>query len=433
MNVISIINRKKRGFALTDDEIKYFVTGILSGEIADYQASALLMAICLKGLDFEETLSLTRAMRDSGEIADLRDFDGVKIDKHSTGGVGDSTTFIILPILATLGYKSVKMSGRGLGHTGGTIDKLDSIKGFNSSKNAQELKNQIDEVGCCVIGQSPNMCPADKYLYALRDVTGTVDSIPLICASIMSKKLASGCDVIMLDVKVGDGAFMKNFADALELAELMCAIGRREGKITLAMITDMNQPLSRHVGNAIEVEGAIAVLKGGKSRLRDLSVAIASNIVMEVESLDYATAFEKVNTVLDNGQAYGAFLDMISAQGGDISSIKRAKYKTVIKASKNGTVTKIHTELLGRAVCELGGGRKKKEDAIDHGVGSINSVNISDRVEEGDTLCTVYSSRALSQDEINGFSEVFEIEDVSLDKPRLIYAKIDKKGEIMLY
>lgn len=433
MNVISIINRKKKGFSLTEEEIKYFVTGVLSGEIADYQASALLMAICLKGFDFEETLALTRAMRDSGEVADLSAFSGVKIDKHSTGGVGDTTTFIIQPILATLGYKSIKMSGKGLGHTGGTIDKLESIKGFDSSKKIDELKKQINDVGFCIIGQSPKMCPADKYLYALRDVTGTVDSIPLICASIMSKKLASGCDVIMLDVKVGDGAFMKSFSDALELAELMCAIGRREGKITLAMITDMNQPLSRYVGNAIEVEGAVKVLKGEKSRLRDLSVAIASNIVMEVEAIDYASAFEKVNKVIDNGQAYGAFLDMVSAQGGDISSIEEAEYKTEIKSTTSGTVTKIYTELLGRAVCELGGGRKKKDDVIDYRVGCINNVSVSDKVKVGDTLCRVCSSWALTDEEIKGFREVFQIEDVSLDKPRLIYAKIDKKGEIILY
>lgn len=432
MNVISIINRKKQGLMLSDEEINYFVEGILSGEIADYQASALLMAICLKGLNFDETLALTRAMRDSGDIVDLSDIDGVTIDKHSTGGVGDTTTFIILPILASLGYKSVKMSGRGLGHTGGTIDKLDSIKGFNSAKSFYELKNQIDEVGFCIIGQSPKMCPADKYLYALRDVTGTVDSIPLICASIMSKKLASGCDVIMLDVKFGDGAFMKNFSDALELAELMCAIGRSEGKTTLAMITDMNQPLNRYVGNAIEVEGAIEVLKGEKSRLRDLSVAIASNIVMEIESIDYSTAFEKVNEVLDNGLAYTKFLDMISAQGG-IAFMERAEHKTEIKALSNGTITKINTELLGRVICELGGGRMKKDDVIDYRVGSISSVRVSDRVKVGDVLCEVYSSEPLSEEKVKAFREVFEIDNVSLDKPRLIYAKIDKKGEIILY
>ena len=433
MNIISIINRKKQGLALTNDEIQYFVDGVLSGEIADYQASALLMAICLKGLDFDETLALTRCMRDSGEIADLSQFCGIKIDKHSTGGVGDSTTFVILPILSALGYKSIKMSGRGLGHTGGTIDKLDSIEGFTSSLSINELKEQIDDVGFCVIGQTPNMCPADKYLYALRDVTGTVDSIPLICASIMSKKLASDCDVIMLDVKVGDGAFMKNFTDALALSELMCKIGRTEGKTTIAMITDMNQPLSNHIGNSLEVEGAIKVLKGEKSRLRDLSVAIASNIIMDVENIDYAEAFVKVCEVIDNGKAYDKFKKMISSQGGDINLLKNADIVTKIKSDKSGTITKIRTEDIGNAVCDLGGGRRKKDDVIDYGVGVVTKVVVSDSVKIGDILCEVYSNKPLTTQEIERFKSVFEIDNVSLDKPRIIYVKIDKKGEIILY
>lgn len=433
MNVISIINRKKQGFQLSEEEINYFVDGILSGEIADYQASALLMAICLKGLDFDETLYLTRAMKNSGDIVDLSEFDGTKIDKHSTGGVGDSTTFIILPILSSLGYKCIKMSGRGLGHTGGTIDKLESIKGFSTTIGEDELKKQIDKVGFCVIGQSKNICPADKYLYALRDVTGTVDSIPLICASIMSKKLASSSDVVMLDVKVGDGAFMKNFEDALTLAELMCAIGRREGKLTLAIITDMNQPLSTYVGNSLEVEGAIEVLKGGKSRLRDLSVAITANIIMDVEDVDYATAFLKVNEQIDNGEAYKCFLDMISAQGGDISTLKRAEHKYDLTAKTCGTVRKIYTEKLGNLVCDLGGGRRKKEDLIDHTVGVVNCVKVADKVNVGDILCSIYSKEPLDEKKIEAFCSVFEIEDVSLDKPRLIYAKINKEGKIVLY
>ena len=433
MNVIDIINRKKQGFALTEEEINYFIKGILSGEIADYQASSLLMAICLKGLDFDETLYLTRAMRDSGDKADLSIFNSLTIDKHSTGGVGDSTTFIILPILSALGYKSIKMSGKGLGHTGGTIDKLDSIKGFSSSKSVSQLKEQIDKVGFCIIGQTLDMCPADKYLYALRDVTGTVDSIPLIASSIMSKKLASNCDVIMLDIKVGDGAFMKNFADALALAELMCAIGRREGKITLAMITDMNQPLSTYIGNGLEIQGAIAVLQGEKSRLRDLSVAIASNILMEIENIDYATAFSKVTDIIDSKKAYQKFASMVTSQGGDLTSIATAKYTTEIKADKRGSISKINTEKLGSLVCDLGGGRRKKGDAIDYGVGVKNHVVVSTSVEIGDLLCTVYSNEPLVDEKIALFRDLFEIDNVSLDKPRLIYAKIDKNGEIMLY
>ena len=433
MNVIEIINRKKQGFALSESEIKYFVDGIISGEIADYQASALLMAICLKGFDFDETLALTRAMRDSGDIADLSKYSGVKVDKHSTGGVGDSTTFVILPILASLGYKSVKMSGRGLGHTGGTLDKLDSIKGFSSTISFKNLKAQIESVGFCIVGQTLNTCPADKYLYALRDVTGTVDSIPLICASIMSKKLASNPDVIMLDVKVGDGAFMKNFEDALSLAEIMCAIGRQEGKTTLAMITDMNQPLSNYVGNSLEIEGAIDVLKGEKSRLRDLSVALASNIVSDVEGVDYATAFEKVVATLDDGRAYTKFNEMVTAQGGDIATLKRAEFTTDVIANTTGTVTAIHTEALGSLVCDLGGGRRKKEDNIDYTVGVKNNVIVSDRVKAGDILATIYSTKPLNDGEIARFHGVFEIDNVSLDKPRLIYAKIDKEGKIVLY
>ena len=433
MNVIEIINRKKQGFALSESEIKYFVDGIISGEIADYQASALLMAICLKGFDFDETLALTRAMRDSGDIADLSKYSGVKVDKHSTGGVGDSTTFVILPILASLGYKSVKMSGRGLGHTGGTLDKLDSIKGFSSTISFKNLKAQIESVGFCIVGQTLNTCPADKYLYALRDVTGTVDSIPLICASIMSKKLASNPDVIMLDVKVGDGAFMKNFEDALSLAEIMCAIGRQEGKTTLAMITDMNQPLSNYVGNSLEIEGAIDVLKGGKSRLRDLSVALASNIVSDIEGVDYATAFEKVVATLDDGRAYRKFNEMVTAQGGDIATLKRAEFTTDVIANTTGTVTAIHTEALGSLVCDLGGCRSKKEYNIDYTVGVKNNVIVSDRVKAGDILATVYSAKPLNDGEIARFHGVFEIDNVSLDKPRLIYAKIDKEGKIVLY
>ena len=433
MNVIDIINRKKQGYPLSSEEINYFIKGILSGEIADYQASALLMAMCLKGLDFDETLCLTRAMRDSGEVADFSCFGNLKPDKHSTGGVGDSTTFVVLPILASLGYKSVKMSGRGLGHTGGTLDKLDSISGLTTAINSDKIKEQMEEVGFAIIGQTMDICPADKYLYALRDVTGTVDSIPLISASIMSKKLASGSDLILLDVKCGDGAFMKNFADALTLAETMCAIGRREGKKTLAMITDMNEPLSKCVGNSLEILGAIDALKGEKSRLKDLSVAISANIVSDIESIDYATAFEKVNAVIKDGTAYKKFLDMIKAQGGDIDKIACAKYKTEIKAETDGYVQKIETEALGSFVCELGGGRRKKDDVIDYSVGLKNNVSVVDEVKKGDVLTVVHSNRELTEKEINSVRSFFTLVPYSLDKPRLIYAKINSVGEIILY
>jgi len=433
MKIVDIINRKKQGFSLSEEEINYFISGVMSGEVADYQASALLMAICLKGFDFDETLYLTRAMRDSGAIADLSFVDGVKPDKHSTGGVGDSTSFVIMPILAALGYNSVKMSGRGLGHTGGTLDKLDSIQGFSSALSEERIKKQVEEIGLCIVGQTQNLCPADKVLYALRDVTGTVDSVALISASIMSKKLASGADLIVLDVKYGDGAFMKNFADALSLAETMCAIGRKEGKITLAIVTDMNEPLSRFVGNSLEIQGAIGVLKGEKSRLRDLSVLIASNIVCEIEKVDYATAFEKVKTVLDDGRAYQKFAELVKYQGGDIEKIAKAEFVTEIKAESDGYVSKIHTEKLGGLVCDLGGGRRKKEDKIDYSVGVVNNVVVSDKVQKGDVLTEVHSSRPLTEKEIRDFSSIFELSSYSLDKPRLVYAKINPNGEINLY
>ncbi len=432
MNVIDIINRKKQGFSLSESEINYFVDGILTGEIADYQASALLMAICLKGFDFDETLFLTRAMRDSGEIADFSMIEGVKPDKHSTGGVGDSTTFVVLPILAALGYKAVKMSGRGLGHTGGTLDKLDGI-GVKTSLTLDDIKNQINDIGFAIIGQTLNMCPADKYLYALRDVTGTVDSIPLITASIMSKKLASGSDLIMLDVKCGSGAFMKNFPDALSLAEMMCAIGRREGKKTIAMITNMDEPLSTYIGNSLEISGAIGALKGEKSRLKDLSVAISANVVSEIEGVDYSTAFEKVINVINDGSAYSKFVEMISAQGGNFDNVKPAEFVTEILSESDGYVEKIRAEKLGQFVCDLGGGRRKKEDLIDHSVGVINKVIVSDKVNKGDVLTVVHSSRELTRDEIDLVRSYFSITPHSLDKPRLMYAKINSNGEINLY
>ena len=431
MNIIEIIDRKKRGLQLSADEIQFFIDGILSGEIADYQASSLLMAICLKGFNFDETVALTRAMRYSGDQVDLSSFEGVKIDKHSTGGVGDSTSFLIMPILAALGYKCVKMSGKGLGHTGGTLDKLQSV-GAKYDISGDKLKEQIDSVGFAILGQTANVAPADKYLYALRDVTATVDSIPLIAASIMSKKLASGSDVIVLDVKYGKGAFMKNFGDSVELAETMCAIGRAEGKKTIALITDMNEPLSTHVGNSIEVEGALDVLSGKKSRLKDLSIALSANALCVVENIDYATAFDKVCKVLDDGSALEKFKDMIKAQGGDLSKLKRANYECSVLSKTQGFVHGIDALKVGELVCSLGGGRVKKEDKIDYTVGAILNVSVGDKVSEGDPLMKVYSTAPLTSEETNKIDSIFSIESESLDKPRLVYAKIDEKGEIIL-
>lgn len=431
MNIIELIERKKRGLTLTDGEIQYFVDGILSGDICDYQASAMLMAICLKGFSFDETVALTRAMRYSGDQVDLSAFSGVKIDKHSTGGVGDSTSFLIMPILSALGYNCVKMSGKGLGHTGGTLDKLQSV-GAKYDISGQKLIDQINSVGFAILGQTANVAPADKYLYALRDVTATVDSIPLIASSIMSKKLASGGDVIVLDVKCGKGAFMKDFESAISLAETMCAIGRAEGKKTIALITDMNEPLSCNIGNSIEVIGALDALSGKNCRLKDLSVALASNAISVVENIDYATAFEKVIKVINDGSALKKFQEMIKAQGGDLSNIKVAECETVFYSDKDGYISEIDALKLGEFVCSLGGGRLKKEDDIDYGVGAILSVKVGDKVNKGDKLITVYSNKPLTENQRAKINSIFGMQSETLDKPRLVYAKINDKGEIIL-
>ncbi len=430
MTIRDIIRRKKKGLQLSCDEIEYFVKGTLSGEIADYQASALLMAICLKGFSFEETVCLTRAMRFSGEQADLSCYSGVKIDKHSTGGVGDSTSFLVMPILGALGYKCVKMSGRGLGHTGGTLDKLDAI-GVDTSIPTDKLREQIDKIGFAIIGQTLNMCPADKYLYALRDVTETVDSIPLIASSIMSKKLASGGDLIVLDVKYGKGAFMTSFADAVELAETMCAIGRAEGKKTIALISDMNEPLSSCVGNAIEVEGAIKALSGEKGKLRDLSIALSANALSVAEGIDYAKAFEKVVDVLDSGLALKFFEEMVKAQGGNLD-IKKAEFNFDVTAKSSGFIHEIDALKIGDFVCDLGGGRRKKDDLIDYGVGVILNVRVGDKINQGDKLLTVYSKEPINEEQLKRVYDIFSIKSESLDKPRLVYAKINELGEISI-
>ena len=431
MNIKEILQRKKSGLELTGEQIRYFVDGVLPGEIADYQASALLMAICLKGFSFDETVELTRAMRYSGAQVDLTRFDGVKIDKHSTGGVGDSTSFLVMPILSALGYKCVKMSGKGLGHTGGTLDKLESV-GAKFDISEEKLNKQIDEVGFAILGQTKDVAPADKYLYALRDVTETVDSIPLIASSIMSKKLASGGDVIVLDVKFGKGAFMKKFVDAVALAEMMCAIGRAEGKVTIALITDMNEPLSSYVGNSIEIEGAIKALSGEKCRLKDLSVALSATALSVVENIDYTTAFEKVYGVINSGEALARFEKMIEYQGGDLTFLKRAEYEFSYFSDCDGYVHEIDAQEVGELVCSIGGGRLRKEDKIDYTVGAILSVKVGDEVKKGDKLITFYSNKPLQESETKRISNIFNIESQILDKPRLIYAKIDEKGEIIL-
>lgn len=379
MNMYEIITKKKRGGKLTEAEIEFFVNGFTCGEIPDYQASALLMAICINGMDDEETGFLTAAMRDSGDKTDLSCFGGRAVDKHSTGGVGDKTSLVVLPIVASLGCVAAKMSGRGLGHTGGTVDKLESISGYKTELSAEEFMKIASETGIALVGQSGNFAPADKKLYALRDVTATVDSIPLIASSIMSKKLAAGADVIVLDVKTGSGAFMKTEAEARLLAEKMVSIGESCGKKCAAVISDMDVPLGRAVGNALEVKEALRLLKyAGKPEqisdindLKELCLELSSNIVALCFNKTTEAARDECIQSLESGAAFRTFCRWIKAQGGDLSFTEnpedfcKAAFSHEVKAPCSGRIMHMDSELVGRAASSIGAGRICKEDTID--------------------------------------------------------------------
>lgn len=399
MNVCDIINKTKHGQTLSYDEIKWLIDSYVSGEIPDYQISAWLMAVYFNPLSVEETKNLTLIMRDSGDVADLCAVDGVTVDKHSTGGIGDKTTLVIAPVCAACGIKVPKMSGRGLGFTGGTIDKLESIPGFNVSIDFEKYVGNINTIGTSVISQSGNLVPADKKLYALRDVTATVDSIPLICSSIMSKKLATGSDCILLDVKTGSGAFMKNAENAKKLAELMVEVGNEAGKKCRAIITDMNQPLGKAAGNALEVIEATEVLKGNeKGRLYDLCMTLSAHMLELAGKGSIDECRKMAEEAVGNGSALGKFRDMITAQGGnadfidDYSLLPTASHKLEIYAEKGGFISEINCEGIGNTALKTGAGRAKKEDGIDHGAGVIMNCEIGKAVAEGDLLMTLYSN-----------------------------------------
>lgn len=393
MNIISIIEKKKYGYALSEEEIRFVVEGIVDNSIPDYQLSALLMAIVLKGMNKDETYNLTRYMSLNGDQAKFDSVDGLVADKHSTGGVGDSTTFVVLPVIAALGIKVAKMSGRGLGHTGGTIDKLESIPNFKTELSSDEFIKIINKKGIAIIGQTLNMCTADKKLYALRDVTATVDSIPLITSSIMSKKIAGGADIITLDVKCGNGAFMQDKANAIELANMMVDIGKQAGKRVSAVVTDMNQPLDTYIGNKLEIMGAINVLKGEKNRLYEVSKVIASLIIKDALSINLQDAVIKVDEVIRNGKAYEKLIDIIATQGGDIGYIKNIsegnRYIDILSDSE-GYISFIDTKELGNILVALGGGRMSLEDKIDYEVGLKMYVELGNKVTVGDRLLRVY-------------------------------------------
>ncbi|MGI6295099.1 MAG: thymidine phosphorylase [Armatimonadota bacterium] len=400
MTIPDIIAAKRDGLELSGEDIRRLVLGYTAGEIADYQMSAFLMAAYIRGLNFAETAELTSAMVDSGNALDLSKIKGIKVDKHSTGGVGDKTTLVIVPMLAACGLKVPKMSGRGLGFTGGTVDKLESIPGFNTSLSLNGFIKQINKIGAAIAGQTADMAPADKMIYALRDVTATVDSIPLISASIMSKKIACGADVILLDVKVGNGAFMKDLDDARELAGTMISIGRNLNRKVGAIITDMNQPLGRAVGNSLEVREAIDTLSGhGPADLTQLCIELCAAVLnLSDPECCIETARSLAKNALFSGAALGKFGQIIRAQGGDADVVYNpalmgeARIIKDVTAESAGVVSEIDTAGVGKAASALGAGRQRKEDRIDPVAGVVVEKKIGDKVEIGDTIATIHGS-----------------------------------------
>ena len=409
MNMVDIITKKRDGGELSPDEIHFFIDNYVKGSIPDYQASALLMAIYFRGLSRAETFALTEAMEFSGDVEDLSDLPGVKVDKHSTGGVGDKTTLVVAPVAAAAGVTVAKMSGRGLGFTGGTADKLEAIPGFRTRLEPEEFRKQLEELGLAVITQTGSITPADKKIYALRDVTGTVESPGLIASSIMSKKLAAGSDGIVLDVKCGSGALLKNLEEAENLAELMIDIGRNAGRKMVAVISDMSQPLGQAVGNALEVEEAIQVLKGGGPEdLRQLCLELAGEMIWiggRAESFQEGKNIAR--KVLEDGSALEKFREMVRRQGGDDRIIEEpdrmgsSRYSRDVFAERDGFIAEMAAQEIGRASQHLGAGRLRKEDEIDFTAGIRMHVRIGNFVKEGDVLATLYGadSRRLEEAE----------------------------------
>lgn len=400
MRMYDIILKKRDGGELSPEEIAFFVKGYTDGSIPDYQASALTMAIFYKGMTEAETVCLTQEMAQSGDQIDLSRFGDLTVDKHSTGGVGDKTTLIVAPTVASLGGKLAKMSGRGLGHTGGTVDKLESIDGYNTTLKAEEFFAQVEKVGISVIGQSGNLTPADKKLYALRDVTATVDSIPLITSSIMSKKIAAGSKNIVLDVKCGSGAFMKTLADAEILAENMVKIGKGCGRNIAAVISDMDVPLGENVGNALEVIEAIDVLKGNKKGdLYEVCTALATQMISLTLSLDPDKAKQMVVGAIEDGSAFNKMKEWVAAQGGDanmldnVSLFKKAEIVYEIKSEQSGFVSQMDAAEIGNTACILGAGRASKDDVIDFAAGIVIKKKVGDEVEIGETLAVLYTNK----------------------------------------
>lgn len=433
MRMYDIIRKKRDGGVLTPAEIRFFVEGYTNGEIPDYQAAALCMAIYYRGMTLEETSELTFAVRDSGERLDFSAIHGIRVDKHSTGGVGDKTSLVVTPIVATLGVKVAKMSGRGLGHTGGTIDKLESIEGFNTSLPIHEFERIVNEIGIAIVGQTATLAPADKKLYALRDVTATVDSMPLIASSIMGKKLAADDDCIVLDVKTGSGAFLKTVEDSRTLAELMVGIGKRAGKQMLALITDMDIPLGSAIGNSLEVIEAIETLKGnGPEDLTEICVALASHMLSLAGYGTYEACEARVRGVIADGSALDTLAKMVGAQGGNPEWIYHpelfpvATYQKEVLAEQDGYIYHTDTEGYGIACLMLGAGRNTMADQIDFTAGIRLHRKTGDFVKVGEPIATLYTSRdGLLAGAEARFRQATTISDTAPESRPLILAKVD--------
>ncbi|MCI2889467.1 pyrimidine-nucleoside phosphorylase [Staphylococcus hominis] len=428
MRMVDIIEKKRDGQTLTKEEIEFFIEGYTNGDIPDYQASSLAMAIFFQDMNEEERAALTMAMVNSGDVIDLSKINGIKVDKHSTGGVGDTTTLVLAPLVAAVGVPVAKMSGRGLGHTGGTIDKLESIDGFHVEISEADFIKIVNEDQVAVIGQTGNLTPADKKLYALRDVTGTVNSIPLIASSIMSKKIAAGADAIVLDVKTGNGAFMKTLEDAEALAHAMVSIGNNVGRNTMAIISDMSQPLGRAIGNALELKEAIDTLNGqGPEDLTELVLTLGSQMVVLAERANtLEEARQLLNEAIENGSALDKFKTFLENQGGDASVVNlpellpTAKYQIDYKAKSSGVVSELIANEIGVASMMLGAGRQTKDDDIDLSVGIVLNKKVGDKVNVGESLLTIHSNRENVDDVIKKLDESIEIK-AQAKTPTLIH------------
>ncbi len=436
MRMFDIIAKKRDGGVLSREELEFAVMGFTNGQIPDYQMSALLMAIYLKGMTEQETAQLTDVMAHSGDMVDLSAISGVKADKHSTGGVGDKTTLVIAPIVAACGVKIAKMSGRGLGHTGGTVDKMEAVPGTETALDRQRFFDQVNRIGISVIGQSGNLAPADKKMYALRDVTATIGCVPLIASSIMSKKLAAGSDCILLDVKTGNGAFMKTLEESIQLAQAMVSIGRHNGRKVAALITDMDTPLGHNIGNSLEVAESVEVLKGrGPADLTEVCYQLAANMLYLAGKGTLEACRKMAEEAVASGAAYEKLKQMFAAQGGDVSvlddpaNFPQAAYSRVVLAKESGYLVRMNTELVGNASVVLGAGRITKEDSIDFAAGIVLHKKTGDRVEAGEPLATLYAE---NEGRFDGAEEMFRnaltFGPAPQAQPPLVMARVTESG-----